>query len=619
MANIDVYSSQKLDLIIDKNGIVNNSLVIRGTGIQNLGRLKKVKGDLGIICDSLTSLSSLNFVEGDFWISSAKNLQTLGSLEKVKGDVYIGKSEITDLGNLSEVGGKLSLRRTKINDISKLRKVAHLDLPEEFKEIDLKYIQFENISYFKIKKNEKKIDKKSIKDVGGDNLRYDFQITNQINQYTDYWKHSKFGISFYLKEYGIPKNPLESYYVPPNEIEIQNQNFETYKSELINNQNFLQDFEDDNLIYKFYHRLIYHLFKEFASEEISKDDFIEKLLHYELIFTNFSIPNKTEFFLIYNHFERDDILLQLSTERSEYLSFSQIHELELKLKTKILSGKRLIKCCSYLNEYIKNNIQEFELFLDNKLIQLYQEKTSFFDTFFCFNGTIEEINNLFPLEYREFLKKPISRNDERKKEFDKFIILNSRDGVLSKFLTILDSFSNSEIIKMKKSQQYEGELWLSYYDVPFDNGTYNFTEFVFFLNNLFHQLFVQITLGTQNEFRISKGIPKIGEGWVSETELYYMLKEEFHDKVVQHHGKPIWLGRQHVDIWFPEYGIGIEYQGIQHDQPIDFFGGSTGFESNKKRDERKKKLFTENNCQLIEVRENYNFTSLVHEIKKYMG
>ena len=618
MESTDVYSSQKLDLIIDKDGIVNNSLVIRGTDIVNLGRLKEVKGDLGIICDSIKSLNNLIFVGGNFWISSGRNLQTLGTLKKVSGDVYIGKSEIIDLGDLSEIGGKLSLRRTKVKDISKLRKVSNLDLPEEFKEIDLNHIKFKKISYYKIKKDDNKINKISLKDVGGDNLRYNFQITNKINHYTDNWKHTKYGISIYLKEYGIPKNPLESYYIPLDEINIQNLNFETYKSELIKNPNFLQDYKDDNFIYKLYYRLIYHLFKDFSGEKISKDDFIEKLHHYELAFNNFSVPNKTEFFLIYNHFERYDILLLLSFERSEYLSFSQIHELELKLKTKILSGKRIIKCTSYLNEYIKSNLKEFELFIENKLTQIYQEKTSFFETFFSFNGTIEEINNSFPLEYREFLKNPINRNDERKKVFDNFLKHNSSDGVLKKYLSVLDSFSSPEIVKMKKSQQYGGELWLGFYDLPFDNGFNNSIEFVYFLSNLFHQLFVQITLEAQNEFRISKGIPKIGEGWVSETELYYLLKEEFHDKVVQHHGKPLWLGRQHVDIWFPEYGIGIEYQGLQHDQPINFFGGETGFESNKKRDERKRKLFLENNCQLIEVRSNYDFCSLVNEIRKYI-
>mgnify|MGYP000551241380 CR=1 FL=1 len=111
-------------------------------------------------------------------------------------------------------------------------------------------------------------------------------------------------------------------------------------------------------------------------------------------------------------------------------------------------------------------------------------------------------------------------------------------------------------------------------------------------------------------------IPEIGEGWVSETELYYLLKGEFYNEEVIHHGKPKWLGRQHVDIWFPKHKIGIEYQGLQHDQPVEFFGGEEGFIEGQKRDKRKKKLFKENNSILIEVREGYSIEDVVNEIKK---
>ena len=122
----------------------------------------------------------------------------------------------------------------------------------------------------------------------------------------------------------------------------------------------------------------------------------------------------------------------------------------------------------------------------------------------------------------------------------------------------------------------------------------------------------------QNDFRISKGLPKIGEGWISETELFYKLKDYFKDEIVQNHGKPKWLGRQHVDIWFPKHKVGIEYQGLQHDKPIDFFGGEIAFLKNKERDKRKKSLFKKNNSTLIEVRKGYDFESIVKEIKNYL-
>jgi hypothetical protein len=119
--------------------------------------------------------------------------------------------------------------------------------------------------------------------------------------------------------------------------------------------------------------------------------------------------------------------------------------------------------------------------------------------------------------------------------------------------------------------------------------------------------------------RESKGIPKIGEGWVSETTLYYELKNHFKDEEVQHHGQPKWLGLQHVDIWFPKYRVGIEYQGKQHDEPIEFFGGEESFIKNQERDRRKKKLFTENNSTLIEVREGYDLKKLISLIMKQIN
>ena len=81
---------------------------------------------------------------------------------------------------------------------------------------------------------------------------------------------------------------------------------------------------------------------------------------------------------------------------------------------------------------------------------------------------------------------------------------------------------------------------------------------------------------SENIYREEKDIPKVGEGWVSETELYHKIKEAFPNEEVIHHGRPSWLNRQHLDIYFPKRNIGIEYQGEQHDSPIDFFGGEEG-------------------------------------------
>lgn len=99
-------------------------------------------------------------------------------------------------------------------------------------------------------------------------------------------------------------------------------------------------------------------------------------------------------------------------------------------------------------------------------------------------------------------------------------------------------------------------------------------------------------------------MPKIGEGWISETDLFYKISNHFINEKVIHHGSPIWLGRQHLDIYFPELNIAIEYQGEQHYKAIDYFGGQEALEKTierDERDERKKLLCEKNNCFLIYV------------------
>ena len=110
-------------------------------------------------------------------------------------------------------------------------------------------------------------------------------------------------------------------------------------------------------------------------------------------------------------------------------------------------------------------------------------------------------------------------------------------------------------------------------------------------------------------------IPRIGEGWISETELYYKLQRAFPDSDVLHHASPKWLGRQHLDIFIPAYSVGVEFQGTQHDEPVNYFGGQEAFNAIKRRDARKKRNCKKNGVHLIEVRSGYDFNELIHLIR----
>lgn len=118
----------------------------------------------------------------------------------------------------------------------------------------------------------------------------------------------------------------------------------------------------------------------------------------------------------------------------------------------------------------------------------------------------------------------------------------------------------------------------------------------------------------ENTLREEAGLPNVGEGWLSETRLYYELREALpHLRIVQH-ASPEWLGRQHLDIYFPDLECAVEYQGSQHEQPVAYFGGQEAFEEQRKRDRRKESLCTRHRVKLLHVCPGYDLASVVGQV-----
>jgi hypothetical protein len=101
----------------------------------------------------------------------------------------------------------------------------------------------------------------------------------------------------------------------------------------------------------------------------------------------------------------------------------------------------------------------------------------------------------------------------------------------------------------------------------------------------------------ENTLRVNEGLPRIGEGWISETQLYNLIKETFPDS--KQHATPDWLKPQHLDIYVHSKKLAFEYQGQQHFEPIDFFGGLKSFEETVRRDKRKRLKCKRNDVLLI--------------------
>ena len=123
----------------------------------------------------------------------------------------------------------------------------------------------------------------------------------------------------------------------------------------------------------------------------------------------------------------------------------------------------------------------------------------------------------------------------------------------------------------------------------------------------------------ENVVRERIGLPRIGEGWVSETELFVLLRNAFACTKVVQHARPDWLAPQHLDVFLPEHQIGVEYQGAQHIEPVDYFGGEKAFEQQKRRDARKKRLCKKHGCHLFEVFQDWDEDEVVGQIRAAMG
>mgnify|MGYP003620563355 CR=1 FL=1 len=68
------------------------------------------------------------------------------------------------------------------------------------------------------------------------------------------------------------------------------------------------------------------------------------------------------------------------------------------------------------------------------------------------------------------------------------------------------------------------------------------------------------------------------------------------------------------DFYLPNYNICIEYNGKQHYEPIDWFGGIKTLEYIKNNDNIKKKYCQKNNIKYLEI--SYKENDLIEEIIK---
>ena len=279
----------------------------------------------------------------------------------------------------------------------------------------------------------------------------------------------------------------------------------------------------------------------------------------------------------------------------QYIGIQTIIDYENKLNRPLLDGELIAKLggLSHLTEFGQNNIESIKPFADKQL-EIYEKDKGmkFFDLFFKDGAPYQSAEK--------------TTQSKKKGLFDFLHRVKPETPAPPKY--------DSEYYK----QFYLSEAEYNHYKAIDDSqGQLNHRPEMSHVveKAIFNQCRL-ILKQAEDLYRETNGMPKIGEGWISETELYYRIVDCFPEYEVIHHGSPNWLGQQHLDIFIPKFNIGIEYQGVQHYVAVDFFGGQEALEKTKERDEIKRHKCKENGCKLIYVDEGYDFADVKKKIKE---
>ena len=94
--------------------------------------------------------------------------------------------------------------------------------------------------------------------------------------------------------------------------------------------------------------------------------------------------------------------------------------------------------------------------------------------------------------------------------------------------------------------------------------------------------------------------------WITEELVYKLTKKIFKQYKVIYQHRPFFLksslgGQMSYDVYISGINVAIEYQGKQHFEPIEFFGGESGFQRLKIRDAEKFELSKKHGVKLIYI------------------
>lgn len=156
-------------------------------------------------------------------------------------------------------------------------------------------------------------------------------------------------------------------------------------------------------------------------------------------------------------------------------------------------------------------------------------------------------------------------------------------------------------------RRYLSEWSYNFYTIGYINDFFNsFREKYGYSSVVINSVLLKIIKNIEKRFRNKLNSiysqmaseRRIQTKWGNEYRLFVLISNFVDEAIYQYHTE--WLGNQSFDIFLPFQNIAIEYQGQQHYEAIEVFGGEEGLRNTRERDQRKKELCKQNGVTLLE-------------------
>ena len=114
----------------------------------------------------------------------------------------------------------------------------------------------------------------------------------------------------------------------------------------------------------------------------------------------------------------------------------------------------------------------------------------------------------------------------------------------------------------------------------------------------------QIGQVIENRVRAAFNLPAYGHGSQGELELYLLVKSMFPGQQIFRNLHPAWLDGLELDVYLPEISLAFEFQGQQHFQPVEHWGGEEALKKIRLRDHKKRELCKTHKVNLVHINHN---------------